>query len=209
MRSIIFTVLVVCFLSFSVFGQTARKVYEFGEQISIKADIQNIRDTELEVNPTAKLYIINYGTPILVEKRLKQLNKAFDFLAVDRMRVEIAPPISNPFLMTEFWIVPEGAENPKPTNYAEKFDEARNEPFEKLLANFTKFYNQLAKKENSTGYIVNFGTKKQKTTRLRQLNKAFSFMPINIDRVRIIIVDGGYSKTIKTEFWIVPPKSEK
>jgi hypothetical protein len=209
MKWIIFTFSAICLLSFSLFAQTeqANKIGEIEDTSDgdIKNTVHNIRDNELAKNFKSKLYIINYGTPQLVTKRMKQLNKAFDFTPVDRTRIEIAPPIPYPFLMTEFWIVPEGAENPKPTIYAEKFTSFKTANNSFVSITIQKFVKKV--NETSIGYIVNFGTKNQKAARIKQLNKAFNF--IGIETYRIVIVDGGSAKTVKTELWIVPPKSEK
>lgn len=212
MKLIIFTFLAVCLLSFSAFGQTeaakknAFKVAETDASPSIKHIIQNIRDTELAADPTSKLYIINYGTPKLVAMRVKNLNRAFDFMPVDKSRVEFAPQIPNPFLMTEFWIVPEGAENPKPTTYSKKVEEVWAATDGDVRRTLEIFAEKLSETKTS-GYLVNYGTKQQKLKRIKQINKAFGY--ITIKELRILIVDGGYSKHLRTEFWIVPPKSEK
>jgi hypothetical protein len=206
MKLIIFTFLAGCLLSFSAFGQgeTARKIHEFGEQISIKADVQNIRDSELTENPKAKLYIINYGTPISVEKRLKQLNKAFDFVFYTddyKSRIEVAPTILNPFLMTEFWIVPEGAENPKPTIYAEKVEEIGYITNGDLKSRFQSLTEKL---DSNVLYICNFGSKKEKLKRLKWISNLIKFL--SFEKYGIQIIDGGTSKTLKTEFWLMPKK---
>jgi hypothetical protein len=211
MKFFTFTFLAICLLSFSAFGQgeTARKIYEIPETTDgdIKNSIQNIRDDELAKNLKSKLYVVNHGLPLLVERRLKQLNKAFDFLGINRTRVEISQPIPNPFLMTEFWIVPEGAENPKPTIYAEKFGEFGTDLSEgkELLQNLRDSY--MSANPLLNAFIVNYGTKKQQVLRMKNMKKAVKFLLL--DESRIQIVDGGTSKTLKTEFWIVPPKSEK
>jgi hypothetical protein len=211
MKTIIFTFLAICLLSLSVFGQdeTASKINESGptNECDMGNIIKNIRDAELAENPKAKLYIVNYGTSILLEKRLRQLNKAFDFILYTddfKSRVEIAQPIPNPFLMTEFWIVPEGAENPKPTTYAEKVDEVGYATNGDLKSRFHSFTEKL----DSNGlYICNFGSKKEKLKRVKVISNLIKFL--SFERYGIQIIDGGTSKILKTEFWLVPSKVEQ
>jgi hypothetical protein len=208
MKMVIFTFLAICLLSLSVFGQdeTARKINESGPatECDMNNQVQNIRDTELAANPKARLYIINYGTSALVAKRLRQLNRQFDFLPVDRSRIEIAQPIPNPFLITEFWIVPEGAENPKPTTYAEKVDEVGYATNGDLKSRFHSFTEKL----DSNGlYICNFGSKKEKLKRVKVISNLIKFL--SFERYGIQIIDGGTSKILKTEFWLVPSKVEQ
>jgi hypothetical protein len=206
----IFTFLAICLLGFSVFGQDetakkeAYKVDETDASPSIKHIIQNIRDGELAENPTSKLYIINHGTPMLVEMRVKSLNRAFDFMPVDKSRVEFAPPVPYPFLMTEFWIVPEGAENPKPTIYAEKFGEISVANNKTVTLTIEKFNAKLNENPSLIGYFINYGTPKQKAVRVKQISDALGFL--NCFGPRYVFYNGGSAKTIKTELWIVPPK---
>lgn len=57
------------------------------------------------------------------------------------------------------------------------------------------------------GYIVDFGTEKQNSVCVKQINKAFEFIGINIPE--IVIVDGVYNETLETRLWIILPKSKK
>ncbi len=206
----IFTFLAICLLSFSVFGQgevakkEAYKVDETDASPSIKHIIQNIRDDELAENPTSKLYIINHGTPSLTANRIKTLSRAFLFLAIDTNRVEFSQPIPNPFLMTEFWIVPEGAENPKPTIYAEKINEFGN-----AMSGDLKFglFSLTEKLDSNVLYICNFGTKKEKLKRVKVISNLIKFL--SFEKYGIQLIDGGSGKTLRTEFWIVTTKKEQ
>jgi hypothetical protein len=198
----VFTFLVICLLSFSAFGQeeTAGKIYEIPEAMDgdIKNSIQNIRDSELAKNLKSKLYVFNHGSPLLVKRRLKQLNKAFQFLSIVN-QIEIASPIPNPFLMTEFWIVPEGAENPKPTNYAEKVNEYGTATSGDLKFGLLSLTEKL---DSNVLYMCNFGTKREKLKRVKVISNLIKFL--SFEKYGIQIIDGGTSKTIKTEFWLAP-----
>jgi hypothetical protein len=208
MKLIISTFLAICLLSLSAFGQVemAKKVYETGHatDCDVGGIIQNIRDTEFVDNTKAKLYIINHGTKYWALRRLIQLNKQIDFMSIDRGRVEFAPPIPNPFLMTEFWIVPEGAENPKPTIYAEKVNEFGN-----AMSGDLKFglFSLTEKLDSNVLYICNFGTKREKSKRVKVISNLIKFL--SFEKYGIQIIDGGISKTLKTEFWLVTTKVEQ
>jgi hypothetical protein len=216
MKLIVFTFLAICLLSFSVFGQpeTAKKEAYLAAKVGntyysdINNSLQNLRDSNS--NDVDFAFVIYKGiadSPNVFNRQLKNLHECFDFLAIDRKRVTIIEGGYRTSYMNEFWIVPKGAENPKPTNYAEKFTSFRVATNSFVSTTLQNFLKKLNEKENAVGYIVNFGTKKQKVFRIKQLNKSFDFM--GIDRPGIVIVDGGSGKTLKTEFWIVPPKSEK
>jgi hypothetical protein len=79
----------------------------------IKNSLQNIRDTELGADPTATLYIFNTGSAKERAKRLVVLNKAIDFLGMDRSRIVIKDNGGSGAINTEYWIVPAGVQPPK------------------------------------------------------------------------------------------------
>ena len=79
----------------------------------VKNRLMNIRDTQLGADPTATLYIINTGSAKEKAVRVKQLNKAIDFVGIDRSRVQIVDGGTSGRTLTEFWIVPAGAEPPQ------------------------------------------------------------------------------------------------
>jgi hypothetical protein len=94
--------------------QPAKKVNEQGPAVDddVKNSLQNIRDGELGSDPTAMLYIINTGSKAAKAKRVKQLNKAIDFLPMDRSRITIVDGGTSGRALTEYWIVPAGAQPP-------------------------------------------------------------------------------------------------
>jgi hypothetical protein len=204
MKIIISLLSIVLLVNFSALSQkqTARKVDERRSTSYEDIDmcVQNIRDTELSGNPKLKLYIINYGTFKLVKDREKQLRGASRLLQLKTDQVELSTPIQNPFLLTEFWIVPEKAENPSPTKYAERFDKIGVATDNKVKLRIQQFQERMEKTPNSIAYFINYGSQKQKAIRVKQINKSIDFQMQ--DGFRMIIVDGGYSKTVKTELWI-------
>jgi hypothetical protein len=208
MKSFVFALLFVFVMSVSVTAQTevARKVGDLGSTSDgdVKKSVQDIRDAELNENPGSKLYIINYGISNTLRGRLIQLEKAFIFLGLERKTIEISTSITNPFLLTEFWIVPEKAENPKPSEYAEKFSEIGLATDGKVKIRIQQFFERIEKTPNSIAYFLNYGSAKQKTLRIKQINKSINFLMH--DSFRLIVVDGGYSKTVKTELWISNPR---
>jgi hypothetical protein len=92
-----------------------RKVNEQGPapDDDVKAALLNIRDGELGADPTATLYIINTGSAKDKAKRVKQLEKAIKFLGIDPTRVKIVDGGESGRALTEYWIVPAGAEPPQ------------------------------------------------------------------------------------------------
>mgnify|MGYP007113040804 FL=1 len=65
-------------------------------------------------NPSAKGYIINYGTAAQIKKQKAQIMKAITFRKYDAGRVTFVDGPNNGEVKTKFWLVPAGADNPQP-----------------------------------------------------------------------------------------------
>lgn len=61
---------------------------------------------------------------------------------------------------------------------------------------------QLANDPGARGFIINTGSAREKTTRVRQINKALTFL--RIDPTRVTVVDGGGSGQINSAIYVVP-----
>jgi len=70
--------------------------------------------TELENNPAAQGYIINYGTDKEVAKREKQLRNSIIFRRYDASRITFVRGGYREVIKTDLWLVPPGAELPIP-----------------------------------------------------------------------------------------------
>jgi len=94
--------------------KVAKKVGDQGpaNDDEVKAFMMNIRDTEFNADPTGTLYLINTGNAKAKAKRVKQLNKAIDFLGMDKTRIRIVDGGESGRELTEYWMVPAGAEPP-------------------------------------------------------------------------------------------------
>lgn len=93
-----------------------RMVDEFGKQVDdeVKARIDNFY-IELNNNPNAQGYIVNYGTDKEIARREAQIRKAIRFRKYDESRVTMVRGGDNSEgVNTKFWVVPPGAENPAP-----------------------------------------------------------------------------------------------
>ena len=91
-------------------------VDEFGPQKDdeIKARVDNFY-IQLNNNPNAQGYVINYGTPAEIKKRVAQIDKAIKFRGYDRSRLTfVNGPDNGDGVRTKFSIVPPGAEAPMP-----------------------------------------------------------------------------------------------
>ena len=81
---------------------------------AIKARIDNFY-IQLNNNPNAQGYIINYGTPADIRARRAQIEKAITFRKYDRSRVTFVDgPDTGEGIKTKFVIVPPGADIPTP-----------------------------------------------------------------------------------------------
>lgn len=91
-------------------------VDEFGKATDddVKARVDNFY-IQLNNNPSAQGYIINYGSAAQIRKRRAQIMKAINFRKYDVSRVTFVDgPDNGAGESTKFYVVPAGAENPRP-----------------------------------------------------------------------------------------------
>jgi len=94
----------------------AQEVDQFGAATNddIKARVDNFY-TQLNANPTAQGYIINYGTPAEIKRRRAQIMTAINFRKFDASRVTFVDgPDNGTGINTKFYVVPAGADAPTP-----------------------------------------------------------------------------------------------
>ena len=93
----------------------ATPVDEYGvlKDDDVKARVDNFY-IQLNNNPNAKGYIINYGTAAQIKKQKAQIMKAVNFRKYDASRLTFVDGPDNGAVLTKFWLVPAGADNPTP-----------------------------------------------------------------------------------------------
>jgi len=92
------------------------QVDEFGTASNddVKARVDGFF-TQLNANPNAQGYIINYGTPAQIKARRAAINKAIAFRKYDASRVTFVDgPDNGSGVNTKFYLVPAGATPPTP-----------------------------------------------------------------------------------------------
>lgn len=95
---------------------TVTVVEEFGKAPNddVKARVDNFY-IQLNNNPNAQGYIINYGSPAEIKARKAQINKAIEFRKYDKSRlVWVDGPDNKTGISTKFILVPQGADKPTP-----------------------------------------------------------------------------------------------
>ncbi|MEO6655241.1 MAG: hypothetical protein ABIO36_04095 [Pyrinomonadaceae bacterium] len=95
---------------------TASIVDEFGAKTDdeIKANVDNFF-IQLNNNPSARGFIINYGSAAEIKKRRAQIMKAINFRKYDVSRVTFVDgPDNGSGVNTKFYLVPAGATDPTP-----------------------------------------------------------------------------------------------
>lgn len=205
--------LILVFMSSVVLAQTqdnkpqASNFDEFGEASNgdIKARLDSFF-VELMNNPPAQGYVITYGPNRKVIGRERFLRNYIAMRRFDSQRITFVTGGFSKEIKTEFWNVPAGAESPKLVPAAKVFAEigvATNQKIKKLMEEFD---NALRKEPMATGYIINYGNASDIAKRERQIRNSINFR--RYDAVRIVIVNGGKSKALKTVFWIVPQGAE-
>jgi hypothetical protein len=108
---------------------------------------------------------------------------------------------------TDLWVVPVGAEPPEldvKAYVAFKFGKIGKTRLKEVMFEFDA---ALSVDENSSGYIVNYGTSKQIAQRERLIANSIRFR--RYDPARIVMVSGGSSDNgVRTVMWIVPEGAE-
>jgi hypothetical protein len=95
---------------------TYEEVDQFGPASNddVKARVDNFY-IQLNNNPNAQGYIINYGTPAEIRRRRAQIMNAINFRKYDASRVTFVDgPDNGTGVNTKFFIVPPGANPPQP-----------------------------------------------------------------------------------------------
>jgi hypothetical protein len=209
MKSAIFIFILLCKLSLSVLAQgetkktEAYKVDEAGIVTDCDLGMRvSVLKEQSGADPSSKIVFLIYkGITRKVTTNYSQihlLRRKIENFELDKDRTIIQEAGFREKYMVEFWIVPEGAEMPKPTNVAEKIDEIG-----KQTDNFVnmKLYGTHLQFPQSKIYLVNTGKLKERNYRTKQINRVINLN--NLDSKKITIIDGGYSKNLKTEFWIL------
>ena len=91
-------------------------VDEFGPAVNddVRARVDNFY-AQLNNNPNAQGYIINYGTPAEIRRRRAQIMAQINFRNLDASRVTFVDgPDNGTGINTKFYLVPAGATPPTP-----------------------------------------------------------------------------------------------
>lgn len=212
MCRVLFLILVL--MGSTAFPQTrdnkpqASNIDEFGRVTNgdIKARLDGFF-VELINNPTAQGHIITYGLNREVAGRERLIKNQIYFRRFDSQRITFVTGGFSKEIKTEFWVVPQGAESPKlvptPKIFAE-IEVATNQRFKKL---FEKFYNAPEMESTATAYIINYGNASNTAVRERQIRNSIG-RGCDFGCPRLVIVNGGKAKVLKTVFWIVPEGAE-
>lgn len=84
-----------------------------------------------------------------------------------------------------------------------QIDDFGDEPHDKTRGRLDALFLELQNDPNSKGYIINYGTAKQKAARVKLINDHIKFR--KFDGTRITIVDGGDNGgVLRTTLWVVP-----
>src|SRR5687768_6528451 len=78
--------------------------------------------TELSNNPASQGFIINYGTEREIAIREKQIRVSINWRKFDASRMTFVRGGFREEVKSELWMVPPGAENPRPDSNAELID---------------------------------------------------------------------------------------
>jgi hypothetical protein len=90
---------------------------------------------------------------------------------------------------------------------AVKFDEFTAAANNSVKTRLQAFLVELGNNPASQGYIINYGTDGEITARESQIREAIRVR--RFDAQRVTLMRGGFGKTVRTEFWVVPDGAEK
>ena len=211
MIRVLFLLLVA--LSFTVLAQTEEKpkAEKFDEfEAATNGYVKMRMDsffTALSNNPIAQGYLINYGTDREIAMRERQLRNSIAFRKYDAARITFVRGGFWKNIKSELWIVPPGADNPKPDSDAQKFDEFEAVPDGEFRARIDSLYESLRNNPNSRGYILNYGPAKVVARREKRIKQFISNKKLNLSQVNFI--NGGPDLVGRTEFWLLPADEKK
>lgn len=210
MIRVLFLILIV--MSAAAFAQTGERSkavlideFETATNGSVKMKMDYFY-TELSNNPSSQGVIINYGTAREIAIRERQIRVSIQWRKYDAARITLVNGGFNGDVKSEFWLVPAGAENPKPDERAVLFDEFSPLSHERASAGIGTFFAKLKENPNSRGIIVNYGSPRMIAISERNLKTVIS--NLKIDSGKITFKVGGVEKTYKTELWIVPAEEK-
>lgn len=207
MKKLIFVLALILLFGFPIFAQTEKKaekpncqiIYVTpppsaplpGEIIKFVATIdwKNMEETKIDYIWTVdKGEIVDGQGTSIISVRLKG--------NTDNASVEIKG-------------LPEGCENTTSNGffiaidrYPYIFDEFSNIPLDELQARFDNLFIRLDSDPNATGYVVNYGLAKNIKSRENVFKESIKLR--KFDAARIVFVNGGEEKEIRTRLWIVP-----
>lgn len=186
----------------------ASKSVEFGIEPNgyVKAELDGFF-VELMSDPTAQGHIITYGSNREIAGRERLIRNQISFRRFDSQRITFVTGGFSKEIKTELWIVAKGAEPPKIIPTAKIFAEIGMATNQKIKKLFEKFYNAPGNKPTATAYIINYGKVSDVIKREKQIRNSID-RRCDFDCPRLVIVNGGKNKVLKTVFWIVPQGAE-
>jgi hypothetical protein len=212
MKQIIFIVLLICILSFSTFSQDETlkiteptKYQEIEHRYKrssedMKFAFWSLRDF-LDKNAKHSGSIVNYGNITDKRARISEIKRTMAFLNIDESRLQFVDGGRFPFAFTEFWMIPESSVNPKPEKVAEFVDEIGAALDKRVESKYERFCRRIEENQHTVGYVISFAKSSIEEKRSRLISKIKEQSNCNTSRIEV--VHGVFSKSLKTQFWLV------
>lgn len=179
----------------------AKLVREFGEVATnqIRTEMNSFL-VELQSDPNAQGYIINYGRDKDIVAREKILRDYFTSRRFDLPRIVIVDGGFENESRTQLWIVPVNAELPTVKPTLNKIDEFGITTDGHMKALLDSFLVELQNHPNKKGYVVITGSAKAVSRREKFMRNYISLR--RFDSSRIVFVNNGFNSELKSELWI-------
>ena len=156
--------------------------------------------------PSTQGLIINYGSGKEIVRRETLIRNHIKFRRFDAPRVTFINAGFSNEIRTEFWLVPQGAENPKLEPTAHKVEEFGSTGIEHIEAMLDSFFQGIEEFGKARIYFVNYGTARETTRRERLTQSFIKFRKYDSSNIRFVKLAG--KSGINTAIWIVPENAE-
>lgn len=211
MKSLCALFLVFVLVSSVVFAQNsinskpeAKKVDEFG-MVSVEhfdAMLDSFIQGYLEKDSSALGLIVNYGEERQVTRNERIIKDLLSRRNIALSRIILVKGGFLDEIKTEIWLIPAGAQPPKIAPRIHKIDEIGKISKRYFTGRFNRFLERLIADKTATGYIINYGRAAEVSKRERLIRDSVRIR--SYDATRIVIVNGGEIRELKTVFWLVP-----
>jgi hypothetical protein len=213
----LFAAALMAVFSFAVMAQTTTPRAKEMEYKRDDTERLNLLSEALLADPLSMAYIFVYPGPESPEGGVSASIKSMREYLIVRRRMDTNRMVfaEGPMQETQkmqIWLVPDGAEAPKPLpavaqGPAVKVDEYSKANSEEEMARLDMFTLELQNRPNDEGYIIVYAGRTSRAGEAKAIIKRilkYLVMQRGFDRARLVTIDGGRKEKVTVELWAVP-----